>query len=38
MNNIELLNKPIILSLFSGSGSWEKPYLDSGNYNVIPVT
>ena len=38
MNNIELLNKPIILSLFRGSGSWEKPYLDSGNYNVIPVT
>ena len=34
----EVLEKPIVLSLCSGSGSWEKPYVDSGKYNVIPVT
>lgn len=27
----------IILSLCSGTGAWEKPYVDAG-YNVIPVT
>ena len=27
---IEALEKPIVLSLCSGSGSWEKPYVDSG--------
>ena len=30
--------KPIILSLCSGSGSWEQPYVDDGGYEVIPVT
>ena len=35
---IEALDKPIVLSLCSGSGSWEKPYVDSGEYNVIPIT
>ena len=30
--------KPIILSLCSGSGSWEIPYVESGEYEVIPVT
>jgi len=35
---IEALEKPIVLSLCSGSGSWEKPYVDSGEYNVIPIT
>ena len=34
----ETLEKPIVLSLCSGSGSWEKPYVDSGKYNVIPIT
>lgn len=34
----EAINKPIILSLCSGSGSWEKPYVDSGKYDVIPIT
>jgi hypothetical protein len=34
----EALNKPIILSLCSGSGSWEKPYVESGRYDVIPIT
>lgn len=29
--------KKIILSLYSGTGSWEKPYKDAG-YEVIPVT
>jgi len=35
---IDVLEKPIVLSLCSGSGSWEKPYVDSGEYNVIPIT
>ncbi len=30
--------KPIILSLCSGSGSWEIPYIESGEYEVIPIT
>ena len=29
--------KKTILSLCSGTGAWEKPYVDAG-YNVIPVT
>ena len=34
----EAINKPIIISLCSGSGSWEKPYVDCGMYDVIPIT
>lgn len=30
--------KKIILGLCCGSGSWEKPYKDSDEYEVIPVT
>ena len=30
--------KPIILSLCSGSGSWEIRYVESGEYEVIPIT